>query len=167
MNVNTSLASNFPGETIMSRVQLALNVADLEASIEFYTNLFQTPPAKVREGYANFAIADPPLKLVLFTGMGEPGSLNHVGVEVDSTDDVMSVIARTQEIGMEQEIQENTSCCFAVQDKTWVKGPENDWEFYTVLGDAPSMSCGVSDATSGWATDSESAGAEAESTCCS
>ena len=70
----------------MSRVQLALNVADLDASIEFYTQLFQTPPAKIREGYANFAIADPPLKLVLFTGMGEPGSLNHVGVEVDLDD---------------------------------------------------------------------------------
>ena len=72
----------------MSRVQLALNVADLDASIEFYTQLFQTPPAKVREGYANFAIADPPLKLVLFTGMGEPGSLNHVGVEVECSERV-------------------------------------------------------------------------------
>ena len=151
----------------MSRVQLALNVADLEASIEFYTNLFQTPPAKIRDGYANFAIADPPLKLVLFTGMGEPGSLNHVGVEVESTDEVMAVIARTREVGMEQEVQENTSCCFAVQDKTWVKGPENDWEFYTVLGDAPSMACGVDDTTTGWATDSASAGTETASTCCS
>ena len=125
----------------MSRVQLALNVADLDASIEFYTKLFQTPPAKVREGYANFAIVDPPLKLVLFTGMGEPGSLNHIGVEVETTDEVSAVIARTQAIGMQQEVQENTSCCFAVQDKTWVKGPENDWEFYTVLGEAPSMAC--------------------------
>jgi catechol 2,3-dioxygenase-like lactoylglutathione lyase family enzyme len=132
----------------MSRVQLALNVADLDASIEFYTKLFQTPPAKIREGYANFAIADPPLKLVLFTGMGEPGSLNHIGVEVESSDDVAAVIARTQEIGMEQTIQENTSCCFAVQDKTWVKGPENDWEFYTVLADASSMDCGVDAAES-------------------
>ena len=93
----------------MSRVQLALNVADLDASIEFYTKLFQTPPAKVRRGYANFAIADPPLKLVLFTGQGEPGSLNHIGVEVESSDDVAAVIARTQAIGMEQEIQANTS----------------------------------------------------------
>jgi catechol 2,3-dioxygenase-like lactoylglutathione lyase family enzyme len=123
----------------MSRVQLALNVADLDASIEFYTKLFQTPPAKIREGYANFAIADPPLKLVLFTGMGEPGSLNHIGVEVESRDDVAAVIARTQANGMQQQIHENTSCCYAVQDKTWIKGPENDWEFYTVLGDAPGM----------------------------
>lgn len=127
----------------MSRVQLALNVADLDASIEFYTKLFQTPPAKVRQGYANFAIADPPLKLVLFTGQGEPGSLNHIGVEVESSDDVAAVIARTRAIGMQQEIQENTACCYAVQDKTWVKGPENDWEFYTVLGDAPVMACGT------------------------
>jgi catechol 2,3-dioxygenase-like lactoylglutathione lyase family enzyme len=141
----------------MSRVQLALNVADLDASIEFYTKLFRTPPAKIREGYANFAIADPPLKLVLFTGMGEPGSLNHIGVEVESSDEVAAVIARAQAIGMEQTIQENTSCCFAVQDKTWVKGPENDWEFYTVLADAPSMSCGAD------AADSE---LEAQSTCC-
>lgn len=154
-------------EPIMSRVQLALNVADLDASIEFYTQLFQTPPAKIRDGYANFAIADPPLKLVLFTGTGEPGTLNHVGVEVESTDEVMAVIARTQANGLDQEIQENTSCCFAVQNKTWVKGPENDWEFYTVIGDAPSMACGVDAATTGWASDSDAAAAEPATTCCS
>jgi len=121
----------------MSRVQLALNVADLEASIEFYTKLFQTPPAKIRENYANFAIENPPLKLILFAQAGEPGTLNHIGVEVESTDDVTAVINRMNDLGLEQNIQENTTCCFAVQDKTWVKGPENDWEFYTVLADAP------------------------------
>jgi catechol 2,3-dioxygenase-like lactoylglutathione lyase family enzyme len=152
-------------EPEMSRVQLALNVADLEASIEFYTQLFQTPPAKIRDGYANFAIADPPLKLVLFTGMGEPGSLNHVGVEVESTDDVMAVIARTRANGMDQDVQENTSCCYAVQDKTWIKGPENDWEFYTVLGDAPSMACGVEAAATGWSSD-DSVGSESSATAC-
>jgi catechol 2,3-dioxygenase-like lactoylglutathione lyase family enzyme len=151
----------------MSRVQLALNVADLDESIDFYTSLFQTPPSKVRDGYANFAIADPPLKLVLFTGMGEPGSLNHVGVEVGSTAEVMAVIARTEANGVDQEVQQNTSCCFAVQDKTWVKGPENDWEFYTVLGDAPSMSCGVDTTTTGWAADTDVASTDASSTCCS
>lgn len=151
----------------MSRVQLALNVADLDASIKFYTQLFRIPPAKVRDGYANFAIADPPLKLVLFTGMGEPGSLNHVGVEVESTDEVMAVIARTHDEGLEQEVQKNTSCCFAVQDKTWVKGPENDWEFYTVLADAPSMACGIESATTGWSSgDDSSTGVEGSSTCC-
>ena len=129
----------------MSRVQLALNVTDLDASIEFYTKLFQTPPTKVRDGYANFAIADPPLKLVLFAGAGEPGTLNHIGVEVESTDAVAAAIQRAEAAGFEQQVQENVSCCFAVQDKTWVKGPENDWEFYTVLADAPAMSCGPDD----------------------
>ena len=150
----------------MSRVQLALNVADLDASIDFYTKLFQTPPAKVRDGYANFAIADPPLKLVLFTGMGEPGSLNHIGVEVESSDEVAAVIARTREIGFEQEIQENTSCCFAVQDKTWVKGPENDWEFYTVLADAPSMSCGSPSDAEPVALSMTATAGSTGSTCC-
>ena len=129
----------------MSRVQLALNVDDLDASIAFYTKLFQTPPAKVRPDYANFAIADPPLKLVLFANSGEPGTLNHVGVEVETTAEVAAVIARTTEQGMDQNVQENVSCCFAVQDKTWVKGPDNDWEFYTVLADAPAMSCSTDD----------------------
>ena len=129
----------------MSRVQLALNVEDLDASIAFYTKLFQTAPAKVRQDYANFAIADPPLKLVLFANAGEPGTLNHIGVEVETTDEVAAVIARSQDVGFDQHVQENVSCCFAVQDKTWVKGPENDWEFYTVLADAPAMSCGSDD----------------------
>jgi catechol 2,3-dioxygenase-like lactoylglutathione lyase family enzyme len=129
----------------MSRVQLALNVEDLDASIAFYTKLFQTPPAKVRQDYANFAIADPPLKLVLFANAGEPGTLNHIGVEVETTDEVAAVIARSQDVGFDQHVQENVSCCFAVQDKTWVKGPENDWEFYTVLADATAMSCGSDD----------------------
>ncbi len=127
----------------MSRVQIALNVADLEQSIAFYTKLFQTPPAKIREGYANFAIADPPLKLVLFAGGGQPGTLNHIGVEVDSPADVAAAIQRASADGLEQEIQENVSCCFAVQDKTWVQGPDNAWEFYSVLADAPSMGCSV------------------------
>ncbi len=106
----------------MSRVQLALNVDDLDASIAFYTKLFQTPPAKVREDYANFAIADPPLKLVLFADAGEPGTLNHIGVEVESTDEVAAAIARANDDGFDQNVQENVSCCYAVQDKTWVQG---------------------------------------------
>jgi catechol 2,3-dioxygenase-like lactoylglutathione lyase family enzyme len=121
----------------MSRVQLALNVADLEASIDFYTKLFGTGPAKVRDGYANFAIADPPLKLVLFAGAGEPGSLNHLGVEVDSTDEVMTASARARGEDLPAELQEATTCCYALQDKVWVTGPENAWEIYTVLADAP------------------------------
>jgi catechol 2,3-dioxygenase-like lactoylglutathione lyase family enzyme len=123
----------------MSRVQLALNVADLDASIEFYTKLFNTAPAKVRPGYANFAIADPPLKLVLFAGAGEPGTLNHIGVEVESTGEVAAAIARaaSDELATVEEL--NTTCCFAVQDKVWIEGPENAWEFYTVVADAPTI----------------------------
>ncbi|HEY7626920.1 MAG TPA: ArsI/CadI family heavy metal resistance metalloenzyme [Ilumatobacteraceae bacterium] len=123
----------------MSRVQLALNVDDLDASIEFYTKLFNTPPAKIRENYANFAIAEPPLKLVLFAGDGEPGTLNHLGVEVETTDEVSAAAARLQADGLACEIQDSTTCCFAVQDKVWVTGPDNPWEIYTVLADAPVM----------------------------
>jgi catechol 2,3-dioxygenase-like lactoylglutathione lyase family enzyme len=125
----------------MSRVQLALNVADLDASIAFYSKLFRTPPAKVRDGYANFAIADPPLKLVLFAGGGAPGTLNHIGVEVESADEVAAAIARAQGDELPHDVQAGTSCCFAVQDKVWVQGPDNAWEFYTVLADAPEMNC--------------------------
>ena len=127
----------------MSRVQLALNVADLDASIAFYTKLFQVEPNKVRTDYANFIVENPPLKLVLFANAGEPGSLNHIGVEVDSTDEVSAAIQRATGLGLDQEIQQQVSCCFAVQDKTWIKGPDNDWEFYVVLDDAPEMACNV------------------------
>ena len=123
----------------MSRIQLALNVGDLNASIEFYTKLFKTPPAKIRENYANFAIAEPPLKLVLIAGQGEPGTLNHVGVEVESTDLVAAAAAHMQAEGAECEIQDSTTCCFAVQDKVWITGPEIPWEIYTVLADAAVM----------------------------
>ncbi len=148
----------------MSRVQLALNVADLDESIEFYTKLFQTEPAKVRKDYANFSIAEPPLKLILFAAAGEPGTLNHIGVEVDSPAEVAAAIARASAEGFEQVVQDNVSCCFAVQDKTWVQGPDNAWEFYTVLDDAPSMGCDTSGA-SGCAADTAERGAEA-SRCC-
>ena len=127
----------------MARVQLALNVADLNESIDFYSKLFRTPPAKIRDGYANFAIADPPLKLVLLAGGGEPGTLNHVGVEVESPAEVAAAISRATAENLAQEIQESVSCCYAVQDKTWVQGPDNAWEFYTVLADAPEMACAV------------------------
>jgi catechol 2,3-dioxygenase-like lactoylglutathione lyase family enzyme len=123
----------------MARVQLALNVSDLDASIEFYSKLFGTPPAKVRDGYANFAIVDPPLKLVFFAGGGEPGSLNHLGVEVETTAEVMAAAARARGAELSTVVQESTTCCFAVQDKVWVQSPDNEWEFYTVLADAPVM----------------------------
>lgn len=121
----------------MSRVQLALNVSDLEAAIGFYSKLFGTDPAKVRPGYANFAVAEPPLKLVLIEGAGDPGTLNHLGVEVETTTDVRAATARLQDQGMDTATEDEVSCCFAVQDKVWVDAPDGEsWEIYTVLGDA-------------------------------
>lgn len=122
----------------MGRVQLALNVADLDEAIDFYSKLFAAEPAKVRPGYANFAIADPPLKLVLFEGAGDPGTLNHLGVEVATPADVAAASARVAGEGLGTKDQTATTCCYAVQDKVWVRGPDNDWEIYTVLADAPS-----------------------------
>ncbi|MCU1378096.1 MAG: cadI [Acidimicrobiales bacterium] len=120
----------------MSRVQLALNVSDLDAAIEFYSKLFATTPAKVRPGYANFAVDEPPLKLVLIEGHGEPGTLNHLGVEVASTDDVATAQARLTGEGLACATEEQVACCYAVQDKVWVDGPDKEpWEIYTVLGD--------------------------------
>lgn len=124
----------------MSRVQLALNVSDLDEAIRFYSKLFGTGPAKVRDGYANFAIAEPPLKLVLIEGAGTPGSLNHLGVEVESTEEVSNAIGRLNAEGLATDVEEDTTCCFAVQDKVWVHGPDGEpWEVYTVLADAAVM----------------------------
>ncbi len=130
----------------MSRVQLALNVSDLDEAIAFYSTLFGTEPAKLRPGYANFAIADPPLKLVLMEdrsarGHGTGGALNHLGVEVESTDAVAAASGRLSDQGLETEVQDQTTCCFAVQDKVWVHDPDGaPWEVYTVLADAPADS---------------------------
>lgn len=124
----------------MSRVQLALNVNDLDRAIEFYSKLFATEPAKIREGYANFAIAEPPLKLVLIQNPGQGGTLNHLGVEVEHTDLVTAATTRLRAAGLITDVEENTTCCFAVQDKVWVHGPDAEpWEVYTVLADAPVM----------------------------
>src|SRR6476646_4093428 len=121
----------------MSRVQLALNVSDLDAAIAFYSKLFDSTPAKVRPGYANFAIAEPPLKLVLIAGSGDPGTLNHLGVEVESADLVASANARLSSEGLACATEDEVTCCFAVQDKVWVDAPDGEpWEIYTVLADA-------------------------------
>lgn len=121
----------------MSRVQLALNVDDLDTAIAFYTKLFGAEPAKVKPGYANFAIADPPLKLVLLENPGQGGTLNHLGVEVESSQTVHSAIARLTEEGLFTEEEIGTTCCFATQDKVWVTGPGGErWEVYTVLSDS-------------------------------
>ena len=121
---------------MMSRVQLALNVDDLEQAIEFYSTLFATGPAKRKPGYANFAVENPPLKLVLIENPGQGGSINHLGVEVESSEKVHAEIARLSEAGLFTEEQIATTCCFATQDKVWVSGPSSErWEVYTVLAD--------------------------------
>ena len=119
----------------MSRVQLALNVTNLDDAIAFYSTLFATEPAKVRPGYANFAVADPPLKLVLIEGQ-VGGTLNHLGVEVGSTEEVAAASALLSAAGLAT-AEESGACCFAEQEKVWVDGPDGEpWEVYTVLGDA-------------------------------
>ena len=120
----------------MSRVQLALNVTNIDDAVDFYSKLFATAPNKVRPGYANFAIAEPPLKLVLIEGHGEPGTLNHLGVEVESADEVASAQARLAGDGLPTATEDGVACCYALQDKVWVDGPDHEpWEIYTVLDD--------------------------------
>jgi catechol 2,3-dioxygenase-like lactoylglutathione lyase family enzyme len=121
----------------MSRTQLALNVDDLDAAITFYAKLFGTDPAKVKPGYANFAIADPALKLVLIENPGKGGTINHLGVEVESSAEVREEIARLTGEGLFTDEEIGTTCCFATQDKVWVTGPAGEkWEIYTVLADS-------------------------------
>ena len=122
------------------RVQLALNVDSLDEAVDFYTKLLGTPPAKVRPGYANFAVTSPPLKLVLLENPGKGGSLNHLGVEVASTAEVHDEIARLSGEGLFTDEEMGTTCCFATQDKVWVTGPGGErWEVYTVLADSPTF----------------------------
>jgi catechol 2,3-dioxygenase-like lactoylglutathione lyase family enzyme len=119
----------------MSRIQLALNVDDVQVATAFYSKLFGVEPAKTRPGYANFAIADPPLKLVLFEQAGAASRLNHLGVEVATSDDVFAHQARLSDEGVES-LEESGTCCFAKQDKVWVDGPDGAWEIYAVLADS-------------------------------
>jgi catechol 2,3-dioxygenase-like lactoylglutathione lyase family enzyme len=140
----------------MSRVQLALNVSDLNAAIGFYSTLFGSSPAKVRPGYANFAISDPPLKLVLIEtpdgrGSGIGGALNHLGVEVETTEEVARMGTRLEGSGVSTTEEQGTTCCYAVQDKVWAEDPDDTpWEVYVVLADAPA----------------DAAGEDGRSTCC-
>ncbi|BBZ60245.1 ArsI/CadI family heavy metal resistance metalloenzyme [Mycolicibacterium monacense] len=121
----------------MSRAQLALNVDDLDEAVAFYSKLFDTAPAKVKPGYANFAVANPPLKLVLIENPGRGGTLNHLGVEVEDSQTVHAEIARLAGEGLFTEEEIGTTCCFATQDKVWVTGPAGEkWEVYTVLSDS-------------------------------
>jgi catechol 2,3-dioxygenase-like lactoylglutathione lyase family enzyme len=125
----------------MSRVQLALRVSDLEGSVAFYSKLFGAEPAKRRPGYANFAVEQPPLKLVLIEGeAGQPTVLDHLGVEVFSTGDVAAATHRLRDAGLVTVSEDDTACCYAVQDKVWVRGPGDEpWEVYVVKGDADTL----------------------------
>ena len=121
----------------MSRVQLALNVDDIDAAVDFYSTLFDTQPAKRRPGYANFAVENPPLKLVLFENPEATGTLNHVGVERTSMDEVQSEADRLEAAGLTLDVEGDVVCCYARQDKHWVTGPDGQrWENYVVLADA-------------------------------
>jgi catechol 2,3-dioxygenase-like lactoylglutathione lyase family enzyme len=128
---------------LMARVQLALNVSDVDVAVEFYSKLFGVEPAKRRPGYANFAVAEPPLKLVLIEdaaarGNGVAGALNHLGVEVETPQAVAAATQRLTGEGLDTRTQEATTCCYALQDKVWVHDPNGaPWEVYTVLADAP------------------------------
>jgi catechol 2,3-dioxygenase-like lactoylglutathione lyase family enzyme len=146
----------------MSRIQLALNVDDLDASITYYSSLFGTRPAKTRPGYANFAVAEPPLKLVLIENAGHGGSINHLGLEVTDTSVVETTQARLAAAGLTSTEERETTCCYARQDKFWVEGgPDGErWEVYTVLADSETFSAADADVTccaTDTATSSESA----------
>jgi catechol 2,3-dioxygenase-like lactoylglutathione lyase family enzyme len=140
----------------MSRVQLALNVDDLDEAITFYSKLFNAEPAKRKPGYANFAIAEPALKLVLIENPGQGGTLNHLGVEVESSERVHEEIARLSGEGLFTDEEIGTTCCFATQDKVWVSGPAGErWEVYTVLADSDTFG-----------TSPKNPGADGETRCC-
>ncbi len=122
------------------RLQLALNVDDLDTAIDFYTKMFDTPPAKVRDGYANFAIENPPLKLVLFAGAGAAGSINHLGVEVESASQVTAAETRLSDVGIATTGVDDTVCCYAEKTETWVHAPDgNRWEWYVKTADAEQL----------------------------
>lgn len=120
----------------MSLFQLSLNVSDVEVAVEFYTKLFGVAPAKHRPGYANFVVADPPLKLIVIENEGEPGTINHLGVEVADTDAVVDATHRLAELGLPFKVDDTHTCCYATQDKVWTSDPDSVlWETYTVLAD--------------------------------
>ena len=156
----------------MSRLQLALNVDDLDEAVTFYSALFATEPAKTRPGYANFAITEPPLKLVLIENPGHGGSVNHLGVEVEDVEAVEAIQTRLAADGLATKDERGTTCCYALQDKFWVENTPNDerWEIYTVLADSPAAggpadgsACDCGTATTGAETKVAEANAAA---CC-
>ncbi len=133
----------------MSRVQLALNVDNLDEAIAFYSRLFNTKPAKIKPGYANFAVAEPPLKLVLMENPGQGGRLNHLGIEVADSDTVDAEQDRLARSGLTSIDERGSTCCYAKQDKFWVEpAPSGErWEIYTVLADSPTFAGEAADST--------------------
>ncbi|RLP95514.1 glyoxalase/bleomycin resistance/dioxygenase family protein [Micromonospora sp. BL4] len=156
----------------MSRVQLALRVSDLEGSVAFYSKLFGVDPAKRRPGYANFAVENPPLKLVLIEGEADqPTVMDHLGVEVFNTDEVTAATKRLTDSGLITLEENDTECCYALQDKVWVRGPGNEpWEVYTVKADADTLAKATEECRCGEPADAEAAkepaGSGAGSRCC-
>ncbi|MGW5556925.1 ArsI/CadI family heavy metal resistance metalloenzyme [Micromonospora sp. NPDC003944] len=152
----------------MSRVQLALRVSDLEGSVAFYAKLFGVEPAKRRPGYANFAIENPPLKLVLLEGEADqPTVMDHLGVEVSTTDEVSAATKRLTDSGLITLEENNTECCYALQDKVWVRGPGNEpWEIYTVKADSPQLEKATESACCTPAAKNEPVASGAASSCC-
>jgi catechol 2,3-dioxygenase-like lactoylglutathione lyase family enzyme len=152
----------------MSRVQLALNVDDIDAAVAFYSKLLGTPPAKTRRGYANFAVTNPPLKLVLLENPGQGGTLNHLGVEVESADAVDAEHTRLAAQGLAAGAQAETTCCYAKQDKFWVEGSPGgeQWEIYTVLADSQTFFDDTCASANACCTDSASDETATATTCC-
>jgi lactoylglutathione lyase len=151
----------------MKRIQLAINVDDLQSSIDFYSTLFDAQPAKVRPGYANFSIAQPPHKLVLIEQPGQGGSLNHLGVEVGDVDTVDAEQTRLAQRGLATLDERGTTCCYAKQDKFWVEGtPDGErWEVYTVLADSATFS-EPAEANTCCGTSTQAQAAPTVSACC-
>ncbi len=127
------------------RLQLALNVPDLAAAVSYYSKLFATEPHKIRDGYANFAIDEPPLKLVLFENAQSPDRLNHLGVEVQESEEIGRALERLTAAGLVEEVQRNETCCHATQDKIWSRAPDGSrWEWYRITDDQPAPAKSVS-----------------------
>lgn len=157
----------------MSRVQLALNVSDVDKAVDFYRRLFGVEPAKLRPGYANFAIAEPPLKLVLIQNDQESGTLNHLGVEVEDAAQVAAATTRLADEGLQTRQEDGVTCCYALQDKVWVADPDGaPWEVYTVLGDVPQMAaagsgcCTAEDSAETGTAEAGAVAAPAAAGCC-
>ena len=152
----------------MNRVQLALNVDDIDEAVAFYSKLFSTEPAKRRPGYANFAVTQPPLKLVLLENPGRGGSINHLGVEVADVDAVDAEQTRLADEGLASVDERGTTCCYAKQDKFWVQGAPNgeQWEVYTVLADSQTFRAATDTEASCCSTPNQSIGEPTAAACC-